>query len=374
MKRDTIIPFIPDHYLEFLGPESLTILTTYACTAACRECCFHCHPKKEGRLSLSQIKDAIEEAKTTFKSLKFVVFSGGEAFLLGRDLYQAMEFVADLGLGVRVVSNGYWAKTATKAKSVVDCLFEAGLSELNISTGDDHQEWVPFENVVNAMLASASAGIRTVITVEMHKNSVFVFKDAIEHPRVKDFFEHHPNKSLLSIVQSTWIEFTGKDRLQFDDVQNRLMFDENKMTGCENVIDNMVLTQTGEWASCCGLTLDKIRELKLGKQGQVPFKDIFTRQLHDLLKVWIKVEGPERILLYLAKCNPSIEIKKECLVHPCQACHYLYHDPVVRKTLMDVWSKKASDIYFKYLFLKYPKNTPQQEHEEISDLQPTVGS
>lgn len=35
---------------------TLTFLTTYTCTSACRNCCFQCHPKRKERLTVNDMK------------------------------------------------------------------------------------------------------------------------------------------------------------------------------------------------------------------------------------------------------------------------------------------------------------------------------
>ncbi len=47
-------------------------------------------------------------------------------------------------------------------------LYKAGLGELNLSPGDDHQEWVAFESVANAALAAASVGISAAVNGGEH--------------------------------------------------------------------------------------------------------------------------------------------------------------------------------------------------------------
>ncbi len=62
----------------------------------------------------------------------------------------------------RVVSNGFWATSYEAAIKKLAPLVNAGLTELNISTGDNHQVYVPFENVVNGLRAAYELGIRSM--------------------------------------------------------------------------------------------------------------------------------------------------------------------------------------------------------------------
>lgn len=45
----------------------------------------------------------------------------------------------------RVVTNGYWAKSSEIALDILSKCKEAGLDEINFSTGDDHLEYVSIE-------------------------------------------------------------------------------------------------------------------------------------------------------------------------------------------------------------------------------------
>lgn len=150
----------------FISPHTLTILGTYQCTAACKQCCFESSPSVRGRLSGDVILQRITEAQGSFPSLRMVVFSGGEAFLLKDDLFNAVAHCQTLGLHTRIVTNGSWGKREQTAREFAGRLASAGLKEINFSTGKDHQEWVPWNSFANAAHACAEAGISTLITVE----------------------------------------------------------------------------------------------------------------------------------------------------------------------------------------------------------------
>jgi len=148
------------------GPTHLTILPTYRCTAACAQCCFESNPHVQGRIPIERILDYIDQAAGDFPSLRLVVFSGGECFLLRQDLDAAIERATSRGLATRCVTNGYWATSPRAARERILPLYEAGLTELNFSTGDDHQKFVPFERIVHGAVAAAESGIRALIVVE----------------------------------------------------------------------------------------------------------------------------------------------------------------------------------------------------------------
>ena len=130
---------VPMSHDPVIAPSTLTILPTYKCTAQCKECCFECSPDLRGRLSLEQILRRIDKAHAAFPFLKLVCFSGGECFTIGKDLDTAIAYAHGLALFTRCVSNGYWGSSLQAARKRVNPLAEAGLTELNLSTGDEHQ-------------------------------------------------------------------------------------------------------------------------------------------------------------------------------------------------------------------------------------------
>lgn len=167
---------------DWLGPHTLTILCTYQCTAACKQCCFESSPAVRGRLSKETIIARIAEAKASFPSLRVVVFSGGEAMMLKDDLFAAITYCSAEGLRTRIVSNGYWGRTPRSASVAVNKLKDAGLSELNISTGVDHRQWVPLDSVANAAVCAAEAGMFCLVTVESESSDERVVDQLMGNP------------------------------------------------------------------------------------------------------------------------------------------------------------------------------------------------
>jgi len=336
----------PRAALPLRGPTHLTILATYKCTAACRECCFESNPGHVLRIPRRRLLGYIDEAADTFETLRLAVFSGGECFLLGDDLVAAVGRAARRGLAVRCVSNGYWAVNERAARRWMDRLAGAGLRELNLSTGDDHQEFVPFERVAMGAVAAAQAGVRALLVVEAHAGSRFRARQALEHPRLREFRGSHPNAHLLGIIQNVWIPFRT-DR----DLHPPLPAGSAPGGGCGNVLDNVVVTPDEQLAACCGLTMEHIPELKLGSLRRHRMGDLYRQALGDFLKIWLRVEGPERILQFAAARNPLIATPAGC-AHMCQACVSVHRNEAVRRTLREHWREKAPEVLFRFHLMR----------------------
>jgi len=163
-----------------LSPEIVTLLTTFKCTAKCRNCCFQCSPKVEKKMTLDEMKSWLEKCFVAFPSIKMVVFSGGECTLLGDSLKEILAYVSQKGKLTRIVTNGWWAQNANVAEEYVRKLKQAGLNEINFSSGDEHQEWIPFERVRNAAVASINNGLGCAINLETHDDTKFDFKKYLQ--------------------------------------------------------------------------------------------------------------------------------------------------------------------------------------------------
>lgn len=240
---------------QHLTPRTITMITTYGCTAECRQCCFESSPRIKGRLSLEEMKRSISDAKHSFTSLLVAVFSGGEATMLKADLSAAVAHATQEGLSTRIVSNGSWGRTLSSARRKIAELADAGLKELNLSTGKDHQEWVPAKSIMHCAVAAAEHGLFCLITVEADVEGSPHFRAVVEQPEVRALVQARK----LFIQSNSWMPFH-----ETDDARGGTVTRQTLRRGCSQIFDNIVVTPYGEVSACCGLTLEHIPEMKLG--------------------------------------------------------------------------------------------------------------
>src|SRR3546814_17626992 len=86
-----------------IEPKNMTVLCTYQCTAACKQCCFESSPHIKGRLSGDVLRKRITEAHQALPSIKVGVFSGGEEFTLYDELINSCEHDSSMRLEERRV-------------------------------------------------------------------------------------------------------------------------------------------------------------------------------------------------------------------------------------------------------------------------------
>jgi len=90
-------------------------------------------------MSLSEMKNYLDSSLEYYSSsLKMLVLTGGEPFLLGGSLDDIIEYATKKGLKTRVVTNAFWATSFEKSYDRLTKLWNRGLTEINFSTGDEH--------------------------------------------------------------------------------------------------------------------------------------------------------------------------------------------------------------------------------------------
>ena len=90
-----------------------------------------------------------------------------------RDRLKAVKYASSLHKMSRIVSNAYWAKNYKTAYCMLRKYKESGLCEINYSTGDSHQEYVPYDNIVFACRAALDLSLSTGVNVETHECKKF---------------------------------------------------------------------------------------------------------------------------------------------------------------------------------------------------------
>lgn len=322
----------------FISPHTLTILGTYQCTAACKQCCFESSPSVRGRLSGDVILQRITEAQGYFSSLRMVVFSGGEAFLLKDDLFNAVAHCQTLGLHTRIVTNGSWGKREQTAREFAGRLASAGLKEINFSTGKDHQEWVPWNSVANAAHACAEAGISTLITVECDTEERTLTKEVTSDPRISDLL----GEDRIRVSSNSWMPFHSDAEHRIQDINRSEL-----QNGCEQIFGNIVVTPHDNLSACCGLTLEHIPEMRLGQLTEGGMARMYRAQADDFLKYWIKVDGPYKIIERVLGEQAAPLLKD--VVHICQACVLLHKNPQVVAALSEQYVEYVPEVMTRFL-------------------------
>jgi len=337
-------------------PNTLTVLHTYQCTAACKNCCFGSNPSIKGRIPQERIKKYIHDAAEM--GIKLLVFSGGEAFLMKEDLDENISFASSLGLVTRIVTNAYWATSEEVALNRLGKLKQKGLREINFSTGDFHQEFVPIERIINGILAALRLNMPCALMIEVSGNNKFTKEMLFRDARLSNALNDRKNKQLFHILESPWISMNTDTPVNYDGCGNYFANRDN-INGrkrCSSILSTLVVDPDENLSACCGLTRHLIPELQLGSLKNNSMKVLFDSALEDFLKIWIFTDGPEKILAWASEKDRSIDWENK-YAHICDACRALYKDPKVRNVIRNHYSEKVTDVYFRYWLLTKHNST-----------------
>ena len=335
-------PAVPPR--SFVQPRVLTVLGTYRCTAMCDHCCVDSNPWIKQRLSLDRILSFIDEADR-FPSVQLVAFSGGECFLLGDDLAAAVAHARQKGLRTRCVTNGYWAKSLDRGRMRLQQLTEAGLNELNVSTGDYHQKWVAESTVINAVCLADELGLDTSSSPWRRKSTATCGPPrCFEDPRLAALAQRLP-RDRFQVIESPWMPMDARKTIA-QDVQNVLTRrNVQSRRGCDSIFSTVVLTPSDKIGICCGLSRELIPELNL--ESNRPLEQLLESAGTDFMKIWLFVDGPERILHWAAQRDPKIEWEGR-YAHHCQACLALFDDARVRNAIKSGYRERVTDVLMRY--------------------------
>jgi hypothetical protein len=310
---------------------------------------------------LSAIDQAID------RDYKVVVFTGGEATLAEAQLLAGIKRASSRGVCTRLVTNCWWASDEVSADRLISCLLAAGLVEINFSTGDQHTRFVPVENVLHAVRAALKAKMRTIcVMVELVDNRNISAASLAAHSEYKRAVQDYPH-GIVRIIESPWMPMSAS---KVGSYPTGMMTNRSNIvtkTGCNSCLNTTTIQADGRIGACCGLGMRSIRELQLGHVRDTSIAEADERGADDVLKRWIRIEGPERILAWAATHDETIEWE-DMYAHKCQACLRLYRDPKVRAVIQRHHGEKIPDIVFgEWLMFHYEdspteKRIPAEQH------------
>jgi organic radical activating enzyme len=295
----------------------LSVMLTFQCTAECSHCGTVSSPRDHTWLALEQAISAIDQAAEL--GYTGVVFTGGEPTLALEKLVLAMSHARSRRLPVRLVTNAHWAVDDDAAESLVFEWMCAGLSELNVSTGDRHAKFVPLERALRAVRAAARLYLRAALLVETSGS------DWIDPATLK---QRLPDG--VRVVPWVWSPLVSIQKSNPPGAVNRSNLDRH--SGCDGLFSNFTIQANGVISPCCGLGIRFVPELQVGQIGVGKLAEAEDQCRNNALLQRIRNEGPERLLAWAAEQDLRIKWE-DMFAHRCEACIRLHKDRLVREVL-----------------------------------------
>jgi hypothetical protein len=285
----------------------------------------------------------VDEVKRDFPEVISLVLTGGECTILGKDLHTIINYATTKNLRSRIVSNGHWAVSESRALSYLSRLKDSGLCELNLSTGDEHQKWIPYNRIVYACQAAVKLGMFVAINIESTPHSIFTSKSMI----TDDLLSKDILAGKIIVKDSLWIEFDGTT---YSD--ERALLNEGP---CSNLFNTISVDPYGSLIACCGLTCKNNKYLNLGNIRKHSLRYLYEEQFDDLIKVWIYTHGPKKIHAFVCE-KKGIPDESTRYPHICSLCHHVLHERENLQIIRDHINSILPSVILKYEFINSIKN------------------
>jgi pyruvate-formate lyase-activating enzyme len=338
---------------DLITHRNLTLMLTYRCNAQCAECGTFSSPHDKNDITLETAISSIDWAKEC--GLSQVIFTGGEPSLRWDDLVSCLRHATQLGMTTRLVSNAQWAKTPELAAAGMKQLIDAGLKEINYSTGDEHVRFIPLEHVLNAVQASVTAGMNTALMFELRAKSRIDEQELLARIAAlapKEQMDRH-----FTFIRSPWMPIRPDNVAEYPDGLYANKKNVAHRRGCESVLSNYVVQGSGKIAPCCGLGMRTVPELQIGSAldkpegGKNPLQKAIEEGESDLFLYALHKIGPEKIVAWAATKDPSIQWEN-MYAHRCQACMRIYRDPKVKQVIIDHIQELMAEMVYGGMVLR----------------------
>lgn len=314
----------------------LVLSTTNRCTAHCRDCPVVPSDYPLRRMTLDEMKTVVDKVRA-LGSLHWVTFTGGESFLLGVELASAIQYVSSHGVCSRVVTNAYWATNPQRTSRWLAKLQESGLTEMQVSCDDYHQEYVPLANIRRVNDAAADLGIPLLIVHRSRPGGIITVPFLSDYLGVslREWQAGGPNPPNHVITTVPNIPIRDGFR-QARGVASRAYADaraDGWQGPCGGVLQSIVVFPDLSVRICCGIAISGIPELTIGNIAESDLSTILERGFRDFVANWLALEGPSSMLEFVTAQMPDHTLPDR-YVDPCHVCNTLLTREDTRAVLL----------------------------------------
>lgn len=288
------------------GPEVLGILLTSKCNVECRHCCNDSHPRQLGAASFEDIARLITMAREQ-PSIKEIGISGGEPFIFFQLLRRVISFASSLGFTTSVTTNGRWARSSTRARTLLEDLRSSGLTSLHISTSVFHQEFIDLNTLKTATDIGLSIGLRVGINL--------VSTTTLSPETLRSILGELAQKVDI-VVMPCLPAGRGATRVRSEEfIEGRVAPQGN----CRSHFKKLAVDLAGDLYPCCspgGFT----PPLMMGNVRTSSLRDVVDANADNKLLAILETVGPQFFLPFLRAANVHPPLP-ERFVDQCHLCN-----------------------------------------------------
>jgi organic radical activating enzyme len=305
-------------------------------TNQCPLQCAHCGPRSgpwaKGSADIEMVTAALDEAQA--RRCQIVNFTGGEPFILGNKLAEMVQAATDRGLFTRVTTGAYWSRTPKAAERSLQPLQAAGLRQLFISCSDQHREFVPMQNVLEATRAARNYKIDVYLALGTSKTSRTSFRSVTEA-----FIA--AGEDVPFMADSPLIPF-GRAQENISPDSLHLQPVGNFAGPCSSMAEHPTIRATGRVTGCAVTFGDECSALSFGDISRESLSDAIDRMDSSPLAAWIHNVGVVE-LKNLIEANSSLRFADH-YVNICHLCGEILGNPDSLAVLEDLGLYKSTQF------------------------------
>jgi hypothetical protein len=210
----------------------------------------------------------------------------------------------------------------------------AGLSEINYSCDDFHQEHIPIKRIKWANEAAIQVGMPALLAVKGIKDSTINIEYLEQYLGVELTRFRKGGKNPKNNVASFGVTVPvgwESEKLSGDELLYPAHEDLWK-TPCPSVLERIVITPRGELAICCGIGSDDFPEATIGNVNENSLLQLLLEANDDLVVNWLALEGPYGIMRFIQQVDSDIRFSDR-YVNNCHLCHDIFTREDIRSVL-----------------------------------------
>lgn len=214
----------------------LSIFYTNKCNIACRHC-FLGKQEKAFHMSDDLLVGILRQSKKI--GISKISFSGGEPLLFWKNISMILERESTDGIKISFSTNAMWASSQQIANEMCKHMRVIGITQLEVSCDEYHQEFVPIQNVYNLIEAANKWDIQTKIVMSVTDDLRYLnlYANLLKH-----------NLTPKQIITQ---RVAGYGNAKENSIDTPLDAEQFRNIKCGQIM-NPCVTYNGDMYACCG--------------------------------------------------------------------------------------------------------------------------
>ena len=303
---------------------SLYLLPTNYCPLTCKHCAIQDKTNPRCDLDMDVAEQLIHDAPGQQFSIS-IISGGGEPMTVDESvLIRILRASSRQNLYPRMTTNAYWATSFDEACDRLRPLVENGLKNMVISISESHQEYIKYDNVLNAVKAANSLNLKC----DLYLTTLNVKTSPLQS--IVQYFTGH-GQPLPDIHTEYYFIPFGNAETNFDLSDFQLTDVANLRGVCPSAGNNICVHPTGAVTFCAMVFALHVKALHVGNVYRDSLADIMKRTENNRIMQWLAVHG---IVALKEAVEENTDIRfADKYVNICHLCCNMMRHPEVLQFL-----------------------------------------